>query len=173
MDDVLANFLRRQQNDERLHRLLRESDVLQLITLGPQNYLAHYRDARGLGWTPDGRVVPVDEFSMHLRIPEDYVRRANVQEIITYAGPYPRPFHPNIHERGLAVCLHVRAAMPIHELLVSLYELWTYQNHTYENRREHRDDGLNPKASHWLRRHPERAPTDRRGLIRAATGGVP
>jgi hypothetical protein len=141
--------------------LARSSDILELVPVDgtpPRRYIAGFR-ARGLALNPAGEVVEFDRFDVGIWLPDDYLRRAEAPQVLTYLGPSPRPFHPNI--RPPFICVHLRPGTPLVDLLYSCFELWTYNLYATH------DEGLNHAAAQWARNQPPgRFPVDGRSLKR-------
>ncbi len=159
MDAILESYLDRQFANGM--ELAAGSDILRLAALdGPpaQHYVACYA-ATGLVKDAAGRVVEAEGFDVGIWLPDDYLRQADCYRTLTYLGPHPRPWHPNI--RPPAICVHLRPGMPLVDLLYVCFELWTYGLYATG------DNGLNPAASQWVRRQdPRRFPLCRRPLKR-------
>ena len=117
MDAVLTGFLERQ--DEEATALAEASDRLELVPIDgppPQRDIASFR-ARGLALGPDGQVREADRCDMAIWLPDDYLRHVEPAQVLTYLGPEPSPWHPNI--RPPFICLHVRPGTPLVEILYS------------------------------------------------------
>jgi hypothetical protein len=160
-DPVFECFLERQFQEGMA--LAASSDILNLmpIPVSPHwQYIAEYH-CKGLIQNRAGEIVEHSLFVMAISFPDDYLRRVDVSTVLTYLGPEPVVWQPNI--RGPLVCLHIRPATPLVDLLYSCYELFTW------NLRNTSDDGLNRAASQWARHQdPARFPIDRRPLKRRA-----
>ncbi len=158
MDKVLHTFLSKQQ--EAGVMLAAQSDILQLHPLdGPpaQHYLAQFH-ARGLVQDEQGRIVETEGCAFGIWLPDDYLRRVEPGQVLTYLGPQ-RPWHPNI--RPPYVCVHLVPGMPLVNVLHTCLELWTW-NLFYTG-----DEGLNHAAAQWARHQdPARFPLDRRPMKR-------
>lgn len=158
-DKTYESFLQRQR--EEAMALANASDLLKLVPEDaglPSRYIALFA-ARGLVENGPGKVEEFGAFHVGLWMPHDYLLRAEPPQVLTYLGPHPRPWHPNI--RPPFICMHLRPGTPLVNLLYALFEMWTW------SLRETRDDGLNPAAAQWARaQDPHRFPTDRRALKR-------
>ena len=158
-DRILYAFLERQFEEGMA--LARESDRLDLEPLGPapvQRYMASYH-ARGLALDREAKVVETDRCDIGIWLPDRYLRQVDVAQVLTYLGPHPTPWHPNI--RPPFVCLHLRPGTPLVDVLYSCYETWTWDLFATG------DGGLNHGAAQWARNQPpERFPVDRRPLKR-------
>ncbi len=167
-DPVLAAFLSRQYEEARA--LERQSTVMELAALNgspPRRYVATFH-ARGLV-QGDGDVQQADVARFGVWIPEGYLKDdidLGTMPIVTYLGPHPRPFHPQILPfPPFAVCIHMTPGTPLTALLRAAYEVWCYQLVNTS------DNGLNPRAASWARAHAGRFPVDPRPLTGRA-GGV-
>ena len=162
-DNVLNGYLEQQFREAT--DLAAGSDCLELCPIEgrpPQRYIAQF-SARGLVRPPQGEVDEYGEFHVGIWMPNDYLRRADTAQALTYLGPSPWPWHPNI--RPPFICVHLRPATPLVDLLYTCFELWTWTLY-YTG-----DGGLNPEASGWALSQPEeRFPVDRRPLKRRKLG---
>jgi len=157
VDNVFESFLI-DQHDEAM-ALVDSSDLLDLKAIDDSRrlYIATFH-AKGLTADRNGEVGEVDRVDIGIRLPEDYLRRVETAEVLTYLGPY-QPWHPNI--RPPYICLHLTPGMPLVDLLYACFELWTW-NLYYTG-----DEGLNHAASQWARNQdPGRFPIDTRPLKR-------
>ena len=157
-DRILEAFLKRQHEEGMA--LARASDLLELEPLDKpaQHYIARFH-ARGLMQNDRGEVIETDRFDVGISMPDDYLRRVDGYQILTYLGPALRPWHPNI--MGPFICVHLTPGMALVDLLHTLYDLWRWSLY-YTG-----DEGLNHDASQWARRQqPGRFPIDRRPLKR-------
>lgn len=162
-DKIYEAFLRRQFEEGMA--LTNSSDVLDLTPLPggepPFRYLAHFEGRRGLVRDQRGQIVEFDEFIVGVWFPEDYLRRVTITQVLTYLGPHPEPFHPNL--RPPFSCMHVEPGTGIVDILYACHEIWTW------NLFATGDDGLNRSAAQWSRKQdPSRFPIDRRPLKRRA-----
>lgn len=134
------------------------SDILDLHPIGldvPRQYLATYH-VRTFAQAGDGRIGLVDRSDVVINFHDDYLRRPDPARVLTYMGPY-RCFHPNI--KGCYICVDVRPAMSLVDLLSTVWELLTWRLYGVA------DNGLNPAASGWVRQQdPANFPTDQRLL---------
>ena len=158
-DEVLRKFLARQYDEGMA--LAGASDILELLPLDgppPHRYIAEFH-AKGLVKAPDGKIAEDNQCHLGIWLPDNYLRCAEAGQILTYLGPSPRPFHPNI--RPPVICVHIRPGMSLVELLHTCYELWTWQKF-YTG-----DEGLNHEAAQWARhQRADRFPIDSRPLKR-------
>ena len=142
--------------------LAASSDVLKLVPLPgklPTHYLAHFEGCQGLVRNKFGQIVEFDQLGVAIWFPEDYLRHVNIPQVLTYLGPHPEPWHPNI--RPPFICAHVEPGTSLVDLLYACFELWTWNLYATD------DDGLNRAASQWSRHQPRsRFPIDRRPLKR-------
>jgi hypothetical protein len=141
--------------------LAADSDILKLRPVGgpgTDRYVAEYK-CRGLVQDDAGKVVEFDRFAVGIWFPEDYLRRVDLSLVVTYLGPSPRPWHPNI--RPPFLCLHITPGTPLVAILHSCYELFTWRLMNTG------DEGLNHAAAQWARKQdPSWFPIDRRPLRR-------
>jgi hypothetical protein len=171
-DPVYGAFLRRQREEGT--RLAEASDVLRVMALPdpsgtPCRYAARFCGRHGLVQGRGGAIELFDTFDAMIWFPPDYLRRVAVADVLSYMGPHPNPWHPNI--RPPFVCAHIEPGTGLVDLLHVLHEMWTW------NLWATGDEGLNHAASQWARRQdPGRFPIDRRPLKRrsqAPREGVP
>jgi hypothetical protein len=159
-DAVYDGFLRRQWEEG--SALARQCNILELSRLPgdpASQFIAQFEDCKGLVEDDGGRIVEFDRFVVGICFPPDYLRRADVPGLITYLGPHPAPFHPNI--RAPFICAHLRTGTGLVDILYACYELWTW--HLYATG----DEGLNHAASQWSRQQQRRRfPIDPRPLKR-------
>ena len=156
MDQILNTFLKKQREDAT--KLADESDLLALRVIDDQRFIATFA-CTGLVRDPTGRVQLHNRFDVGIRLPEDYLRRVNPNEVLTWLGPQ-EIFHPNIK----APCICLGAITPgtaLTELLHRIYELITYQNVTMRE-----DDAFDWDACAWARRNREQLPLDARPIKR-------
>jgi hypothetical protein len=148
--------------------LANESDLLRLNPLDgpiPQHYIADFR-CTGLVLLATGEVEEANSFHVGIFFPEDYLRRAEPFEVLTWLGP-PNIFHPNIRCRsgsmGLgAICVgRLTPGMRLVDLLYQCFEIITFNKVTMRE-----DDALNHAACAWARQNQSRFPVDRRPLKR-------
>ncbi len=158
-DQVLKAFLRKQRAEALV--LAGESDILKLAAIGgepPSMFIAHFA-CKGLVESDDGRIEEAEGFDVGILLPPDYLRRADVRQVLTYLGPHRRPWHPNI--KPPYICVRVTPGMPLVDLLYTCHELWTWRLYATG------DEGLHHAAAQWARRQdPGRFPVDRRPLKR-------
>ena len=163
-DKVTAAFMERQFEEGMT--LTKGSDMLELVPVSgkpPQTYIASYR-ARGLVRTDEGEVKEGNRCDVRIWLPDDYLRRAESVQVLSYLGPSRHPWHPNILPRPpYVICVHLSPGTPLVDLLYTCFELWTWTLYGT------RDDGFNPAASQWARNQDQsRFPVDRRPLKRRA-----
>jgi hypothetical protein len=157
-DPVLDAFLA--QQFEEVRELERRSPVLEVMTMDGephQLYVATFH-ARGLVQHA-GVVEEAHEARFGFNLMDQYLADdvdLSRLPIVTYLGPHPAPWHPNILPfPPFAVCLHIAPGTPLAALLRGAYELWTYQLFSTW------DNGLNPRAASWARSQPAaRFPVD-------------
>jgi len=182
MSDPIYNaFLARQLEEGQ--RLAASSDLFSLITPEPvsgqsaAHFLLEFR-CKGLA-RQAGRVVENSLWHIGVFFPENYLRTAvKVWEVLSYWGPAPEPWHPNIGIGAPSlICMHLTPGASLVEITLGLYDLLTW------NLFATGDEGLNHAAAQWSRHQdPKRFPVDRRPLKRRTvtldvqpltTGGQP
>jgi hypothetical protein len=160
-DKIREGFLRRQF--EQAVALADESDILELVPVSgdpPERYIVGF-SANGLVQEPGGEIVEFARCDVGIWMPNDYLRRVDMRHVLTYLGPHPRPWHPNV--RPPYICVHILPAMPLIDLIYTCFEVWTW------NLFGTGDEGLNHAAAQWARnQEPGRFPVDRRPLKRRA-----
>jgi hypothetical protein len=160
-DPILADFLRGQLVQGM--KLGAQSDVATVIPIfgnPPQQYVIEFR-CKGLRKDERGAIVESNgPWGFGVNFPANYLRGGfHAANVIAYLGPVTNPFHPN--QKGQFVCLDVLPAMPLTDIIYSLYELVTWSLLSTH------DEGLNHEASQWYRnQNPARFPVDRRPLKR-------
>jgi hypothetical protein len=158
MHAIVKLFLEAQQREAM--QLATESDLLELIALGLQRYVATFK-CRGLVRDAGGEVHEHDRASVGIWLPETYLHSVNPAEILTWLEPR-EVWHPNI--RPPFVCLgKIAPGTPLVDLLHRCFELISFDNVTMRE-----DDALNKPACAWARRNRERFPIDRRPIKRAS-----
>jgi hypothetical protein len=163
MDAIVKLFLEAQQGEAM--QLAVESDLLELIALDLQRYVATFK-CRGLVRDAGGEVHEHDRSSVGIWLPEAYLHIVNPAEILTWLEPQ-EVWHPNI--RPPFVCLgKIAPGTPLVDLLHRCFELISFENVTMRE-----DDALNRPACAWARRNRERFPVDRRPIKRASAEAVP
>lgn len=159
-DKVFESFLSRQHEEAKA--LEADSDILELRPLGgspPRRYIAIFH-AKGL-IKSGSEIVEADKFVVGIRLPDDYLRRVDVAQVLSYLGPHPEPWHPNIHSRAGVICVHIVPGTSLVDLLYTCYEMWTWNLYATG------DEGLNHAASQWVRKQNHaRFPIDARPLKR-------
>jgi len=166
MDNVLEGFLRKQFDDAMA--LAEQSDLLELMPLDPpplvRRYIAHF-ECTGLVRTPSGEVVEANQFAVGIAFPDDYLRRAEPSQVLTWLAPR-EVFHPNISSRGPFICVgRMGPGTTLVDLLFQIHEIITYNKATVRE-----DDALNLDACQWARANGNRLPVDRRALKRRRIG---
>ena len=158
-DRILGEFLARQYAEGTA--LAAASDILKLQPMNGRfsdRYIAEYA-CRGLVQNDAGEIVEFNRFAVGIWFPEDYLRRLDMSMIVSYLGPSPRPFHPNI--KAPFVCTHITPGTPLVDILYNCFELFTWRLKNTS------DEGLNHEASQWARHQdPSWFPLDRRPLRR-------
>src|SRR5262245_9068617 len=128
MNDIAySNFLTRQFTDGT--KLAADSDILRLLPEPgplPQRYIAEFR-CKGLVTTRDGGVCEGNLFIVGIFLPNDYLRRAEVPEVLTWLGP-TSVFHPNIAgHRGLICVGRLGPGSDLVSLLYQIFEIIVYR----------------------------------------------
>ena len=158
-DKIFQEFLDRQFQEGMA--LMAESDILRLMPctgIPPDRYIAEF-NCRGLVQNGAGEVVEFDKFAVGIWFRDDYLRTVEIPVLLSYLGPSPRPWHPNI--RPPFICLHVSPGTPLVDILYSCYQLFTWRLVSTG------DEGLNHDAAQWARgQDPSWFPIDRRPLRR-------
>lgn len=160
-DLILEGFLSRQREEGLA--LARASDLLELLPFGPpalHAWVARFR-CKGLVRKAGGSIGEADYFEIGIRFPDDYLRRAEPAEVLTWLGP-PHIFHPNIAEGSPFICIgRLAPGTPLVDLLYRCFDVITFNNVTMRE-----DDALNRDACAWARRNRARFPVDTRPLKR-------
>ncbi len=160
-DKVLESFLVA-QNREGLE-LADQSGLLDLYPQGippVQCWIARFR-CKGLVTTPEGEVAEADDFAVGIYFPDDYLRRVNPAQVLTWLNP-SRPHHPNISpsECWPVICVgRMWPGMGLVEILYQLFEIITYRKVTMNEQ-----DALNRPACSWARKNTHLFPIDPRPL---------
>jgi hypothetical protein len=163
MEAIVKLFLEAQQREAM--QLATESDLLELIALDLQRYIATFK-CLGLVRDAGGEVREHDRSSVGIWLPETYLHFVNPAETLTWLEPH-HAWHPNI--RPPFVCLgQIAPGTPLVDLLYRCFELISFDNVTMVEK-----EALNPPACAWARRNRERFPIDRRPLKRASLEAVP
>lgn len=159
-DKIFQEFVNRQYQEGLA--LMADSDILKLmpVTIGAvrDRYIAEF-NCRGLVQNDAGEIVEFNKFAVGIWFPEDYLRRVDLSLVVSYLGPSPRPWHPNL--LAPLICLKITPGTPLVDILYSCYELFTWRL-LYTG-----DEGLNHAAAQWARNQdPSWFPIDRRPLRR-------
>jgi hypothetical protein len=158
-DAVLKRFLDAQFAEGKA--LAAQSDILELQPvegMPPRRFVAVFH-AKGLAQTATDEIQVVTDCLVGIWFPDDYLIDVHPARVLTYLGPHPRPWHPNL--RVPHICAHIRPGTPLVQLLHTVYEIWTWQLYSTS------DEGLNHAASQWARHQDlRRFPVDRRPLKR-------
>ncbi|MEY2410118.1 MAG: hypothetical protein QOF48_2788 [Verrucomicrobiota bacterium] len=160
-DPILDDFLREQL--AQATQLASESDLVTVTPMGgvpPSQYVIEFR-CRGLKKTSQNRIVADDgPWGFGVNFPANFLRGGfHPAEVLAYLGPVAQPWHPNL--RPPFVCLEVRPAMPLTEIIFTLFDLLSWNLFSTQ------DEGLNHDASQWYRNQdPSRFPIDQRPLKR-------
>ena len=160
-DKVFRSFLEHQYQTGM--ELARESDLFELLPedgVHSQAYLVRFR-CRGLVRGDNGEVAEADRFEVAITFPDDYLRRVDPAQIVTWCGPRD-VFHPNISDKAPVVCVgRLRPGTDLVDLVLQLYEIITYNRVTMRE-----DDALNRDACVWARQNQHRFPVDSRPIKR-------
>jgi hypothetical protein len=145
--------------------LARSSDLLHLQPIGgpaTDKYIATF-SCDGLVRTGDGKIEIANRFGIGIYFPPDYLRHANVFEVLTWLGPRSI-WHPNVHPRTPHICIGwLKPGTSLRDILYQCFEIITYNKY-----RTVEIDALNHDACAWARRNRSRFPVDRRPLKRPA-----
>jgi hypothetical protein len=156
MDKIFDSWLDAQH--EKGMELSERSDVIELIALTRQLFIVRFH-CKGLVREVGGEVKVGELFEVGYRFAEDYLRRSNPAEVVTWLGPL-NVFHPNINPPAL--CLgDIAPGTSLVDLIYQTYEVISYQNLMPDER-----DALNHPACVWARGHQELFPLDDRPLMR-------
>jgi len=160
-DKIFEAFLRRQFEEGKA--LAASSDALELIAMPdgdpPSRYIAHFERCNGLVRDARGAIVEFDKFAVGIWFADDHLRRVNPAQVLTYLGPHPDPWHPNL--RPPFICTHIEPGTGLVDILYACFEIWTW------NLFATHDEGLNHAASQRSRKQDRnRFPIDRRPLQR-------
>jgi hypothetical protein len=160
---MFEGFLRRQLEEG--SALARDSDLLHLIPRPedpPQSYVARYC-CTGLVRNDRNEVIEARDFAVGVWFPQDYLRRAEPFQVLTWLGPR-NVFHPNISDRAPVICIgRLTPGTGLVDILYQVFEIITYNKLTMRE-----DDALNPDACVWARGNQDRFPVDDRPLKRRA-----
>jgi ubiquitin-protein ligase len=155
-DPVFETFL--QQQFQQGTALARQSDLVELIPLALDRYVAQYR-CKGLVRGPSGEIVEASEFAVGIWFHADYLWEVRPAYLLTWLHPH-EVWHPNIRSPGICIG-HIAPGMEIADLLYQCFEIITYHNWSAH-------DPLNPDAAQWARNNQSRFPIDERPLKRRA-----
>ena len=157
-DRVFTNFLESQY--EKAIELDRASDIVHVFPKTSQLcqlYAALFR-CKGLV-IEKGNVIEHNEFSVGIFFPDDYLRRCDPTQIITWLSPR-NVWHANI--KNPFVCVgRITPGTGIVDLLHRIFEVVSYQKITMVE-----SNALNREACQWARNNSDRFPLDRRPLRR-------
>jgi ubiquitin-protein ligase len=158
-DLIYESFLRAQAKEAM--ELASQSDIVEVTPLSgsPPNSYGLAFHCKGLVRV-GGEVKEGNLFHVGIRFPDDYVRRANPYEVLTWLHPLT-VWHPNIHPRG-GICIGPLApGTPLVDLIYRVYEVIGYVKLTPRE-----DDALNRAACQWARSNMHLFPIDSRPLKR-------
>jgi hypothetical protein len=156
VDKIYDNWLNAQH--EHGVELSVSSDVVELVALARQLFVVRFH-CKGLVQDVGGEVREGDLFEVGYRFADDYLRRVNPAEVVTWLRP-GNVFHPNIMP-PLCCLGSITPGTSLVELIYRTYEVISYQNVMPDER-----DALHPAACNWARRHQGRFPLDDRPLKR-------
>ncbi len=169
MDAVLEGFLERQH--EEIIALAAGSDRLTVQPLPdqypPSRYLVRFQCT---GAVCDGAEPQTADttFDLGIWLPNDYLRRANPAQVLTWLGPRSI-WHPNIGplpqrpSDPMFICVgRLVPGTPLVDLVYQCWEIITFSKVTMRE-----DDALNRPACVWARANQARFPLDPRSLRRA------
>ncbi len=143
-------------------RLAEQTDIVDLHPIGkvePSAYIVGFNCRGFIRPGNSGKVLVAERHGVGIHFPEDYQRRANFLEVLTWLGPV-QAWHPNIHGPAQRICPGPLApGTPLVSLIYQIYEVITCFR---VNMREH--DCLNPAACPWARANQHLFPVDRRPL---------
>jgi hypothetical protein len=166
-DRVFHGFLQRQFEEGMA--LAAESDLLDLTPLGsppspPRRFIAHFR-CTGLVRDDGGEARQANDFLVGIRFPDDYLRRCNPFEVVTWLWPR-EIWHPNIANDKPLICLgRLTPGKDLVYILHQLHDIIRYRKVTMVE-----GDSLNREACAWARRNQHLFPLDNRPLKRPAAG---
>jgi len=121
-----------------------QSDLLDLAILPDrsQRALVARYTCKGLVRDGDGQISPAEEFVVGIRIPSDYLQRANTFEILAWLAPL-EIWHPNIRPPYLCIGF-LSPGMSLVDILYQIFEIITYHKVSP-------GDYLNEDAAAWAR----------------------
>lgn len=156
-DKIYLSFLEAQLVDGR--ELAASTDLLRLVLVPgscPNRFIAEFF-CKGLARDSQQRVYEAARWAVGIWFPPDYLRRpVHVAHLLTYLGPEPEPWHPNI--AGPCICMNVQHGTGLKEILFGLFDLLSWGLYATH-------DALNPLCAQWARNEPPtRFPVDRRPL---------
>lgn len=156
VDPIFDHFLRTQHEEG--HRLAEASDLLELMPLDDQRFIATF-SCRGLVRDANGEVREHDRFAVGIRFAEQHLRHVEIGEALTWLAPR-EIFHPNVKPPFICVG-PIAAGTGLVELIYRCFEVITLQNLSMDER-----NALDREACSWARRHRDRFPVDDRPLKR-------
>jgi len=163
IDKVFNNFLETQLCEAL--GLAENSDILRFLPAPgalPQQFLAEFH-CKGIIQNRDGEIAEGNLFVVGIFLPNDYLRRAAIPEVLTWLGP-ANVLHPNILGPAGAICIgHLEPGMGLVDILYQLYEIIVYRKFNPQE-----NNSLNKAACAWARNNLSRFPTDHRPLKRPA-----
>lgn len=156
---IFDDFLKTQLRE--VKELEAQSDLFRITPVHgdpPQAYRLDFM-CKGLVREADGTVREADRFSAGVFMPDDYLRRVDPYEVLTWLGPASF-FHPNAF--ASAICVgRIGPRTRLVDLVMQVFEIIVGVKATVRE-----DDCLNPAAAAWYRDHREILPIDRRPLKR-------
>jgi hypothetical protein len=168
MDHIYGGFLEQQHVD--ISALVADSDRFVVRPLpgrpAPSRYLVRFHCT---GMVCDGGEPQISDgpFDLGIWMPEDYLRRVNPAQVLTWLGPRSI-WHPNIGpvprtpQDPIFICPgRLALGTPLVDLVYQCWEIITFNKVTMlEN------DALNKPACAWARANQDRFPLDNRPLRR-------
>ena len=124
----------------------------------PDAYVIGYSCVGVLRRNQEEPKLQAERFHVGIRFPDDYLRRVQPAQIITWLGPV-EVYSPHIIS-SLVCCGRIETGTSLVDLIYRCYEIITYSHIVAP------DDALNPEAAQWARHHQDLFPTDRRPLKR-------
>ena len=139
-DRIIQGFRAHQYED--VTSLAKASDVVEILPVEgdpPARYIISVR-AKGLIQGKADRIMEADRCDIMIWLPDDYLRRAEAVQVLTYLGPSRRPWHPNI--RPPYICMNIRPGTPLVDLTYACFSLWTWDLYYTGDNEYHEKIGL-------------------------------
>jgi hypothetical protein len=160
-DKIFQGFLEAQHKEG--IALAHESDLLDLSAQGHPPYqcwIAEFH-CKGFIRNKDGEVSETNDFRVRIYFPDDYLRRCNPMETLTWLKP-KSIWHPNISSKVPLICIgRMTPGTTLVDILYQVFEVITYNKVTMVE-----SDALNTEACRWARLNTHRFPIDNRPLKR-------